>query len=214
MVHWSVTRLVALLVVCVGILGGATALAGAAQAADDEPTGTIQGFLRDLAGNPVPGVDVTATDAEGFSGIGTSDDVGRWEVEVPGPGTYTVELDEETLPDGVAPPTKNPIEGVEVTGSVRTVLFTLGERERDLTSKWDQAAQLTVEGLRFGLIIALGGRRALADLRHHRADELRARRDHHFRRRHHLVAQRHSRNPLRPRCDPRRCAVGGVRLRQ
>ena len=155
MVHWSVTRIVALVIACVGMLGGAVALAGTAQAAEDEPTGTIQGFLRDLGGNPVPGVDVTATDAEGFSGTGTSDDAGRWEVEVPGPGTYAVELDVDTLPEGVAEPTKNPIENVVVTGSARTVLFTLGERERDLTSKWDQAAQLTVEGLRFGLIIAL-----------------------------------------------------------
>lgn len=155
MVHWPVMRLVALLVACVGVLGGAVAMAGAAHAAEDEPAGMIQGFLRDLAANPVPGVDVTATNAEGFAGIGTSDDTGRWEIEVPGPGIYTVELDEETLPEGVAPPTINPIEDVEVTGSTRTVLFTLGQRERNLTSKWDQAAQLTVEGLRFGLVIAL-----------------------------------------------------------
>jgi branched-chain amino acid transport system permease protein len=154
-VHWSVTRIIALVVACVGILGGAVAVASAAQAAEDQPTGTIQGFLRDLAGNPVAGVDVTATDAEGFSGVGTSDEAGRWEIEVPGPGTYTVELDEGTLPDGAAPPTINPIEGVEVTGSTRTVLFTLGARDRNLTSKWDQAAQLSFEGLRFGLIIAL-----------------------------------------------------------
>ncbi len=155
MVHWSVTRMVALLIACVGMLGGTAVLATAAHAAEAEPTGTIQGFLRDLAGNPVPGVDVTVTDAGGFAATGTSDDTGRWEVEVPGPGTYTVELDEETVPEGVAPPTKNPIENVVVTGSARTVLFTLGERERDLTTKWDQAAQLAFEGLRFGLVIAL-----------------------------------------------------------
>lgn len=155
MVHWSVTRIVAIVFACVGMLGGAVALAGVAYAAEDEPAGSIQGFLRDLAGNPVVGVEVTATDAEGFSGTGTSDDTGRWEIEVPGPGTYAVGLDEETVPEGVAPPTKNPIENVVVTGSARTVLFTMGERERNLTTKWDQAAQLTVEGLRFGLIIAL-----------------------------------------------------------
>lgn len=156
MVHWSVTRIVALLVACVGLFGGAIALSGAALAAGEEPApGVIQGFLRDLAGNPVAGVDVSATDADGFSGTGTSDDTGRWEIEVPGPGTYSVELDAGTLPDGVAEPTKNPIDNVVVTGSTRTVLFTLGERERNLTTKWDQAAQLSFEGLRFGLIIAL-----------------------------------------------------------
>ncbi|MCZ3386752.1 MAG: branched-chain amino acid ABC transporter permease [Actinomycetia bacterium] len=155
MVHWSGMRIVALVFACIGMLGGAAAMAGAAYAAEAEPAGAIQGFLRDLAGEPVAGVDIMATDAEGFSGTGTSDDAGRWEVEVPGPGTYAVELDVDTLPDGVAEPTKNPIENVVVTGSARTVLFSLGERERTLTSKWDQAAQLTVEGLRFGLIIAL-----------------------------------------------------------
>jgi branched-chain amino acid transport system permease protein len=147
---------VAVLVAFMGMFGGAVALAGSASAAEEEPTGLIQGFLRDLSGTPVPGVDVTVTDDGGFSGTGTSDDVGRWEVEVPGPGTYTVELDAETLPDGVAEPTKNPIDNVQVTGSTRVVLFTLGERERNVTSTWDKAAQLTVEGLRFGLILALG----------------------------------------------------------
>ncbi len=153
------TRLLqGLLVVVIGLIG-AVGFAGVALAgvvlAEDEPTGTIQGFLRDLGGNPVPGVDVTASGAEDFSGTGTSDQSGRWEIAVPGPGTYTVELNVDTLPEGVAEPTKNPIENVVVTGSARTVLFTLGERERDLTSKWDQAAQLTVEGIRFGLVIAL-----------------------------------------------------------
>jgi neutral amino acid transport system permease protein len=159
-VHWSVTRTVALLVAVLGMLSGAAFVAGAAYAtdaslADDEPVGIVQGYLRDLSGAPVPGVDVTVTDAEGFSGTGTSDDTGKWTVEVPGEGQYEVELDVDTLPEGVAEPTKNPIDVTVFPGSPRTVLFTLGERERNLTTKWDQAAQLTVEGLRFGLIIAL-----------------------------------------------------------
>ena len=160
MVHWSVTRAVALLVAVLGMLSGAAVVAGAAHAtdaslADDEPVGTVQGFLRDLSGALVPGVDVTVTDTEGFSATGTSDDTGKWTVEVPGEGQYEVELNVGTLPDGVAEPTKNPIDVTVFPGSPRTVLFTLGERERNLTNKWEQAAQLTVEGLRFGLIIAL-----------------------------------------------------------
>ena len=35
------------------------------------------------------------------------------------------------------------------------MLFALGKSTRVVQSKWDQAAQLTAEGLRFGLIIAL-----------------------------------------------------------
>lgn len=160
MLHWSATRAVALLIAVLGMLSGAAVVAGAAYAtnapqADDEPVGIVQGFLRDLAGNPVAGVDVTVTDAEGFSGTGTSDDTGKWVVEVPGEGQYSVELDVASLPDGVAEPTKNPIDVTAFPGSPRTVLFSLGERERNVTTTWDQAAQLTVEGLRFGLIIAL-----------------------------------------------------------
>ncbi|HEX5017220.1 MAG TPA: branched-chain amino acid ABC transporter permease [Actinomycetes bacterium] len=155
-VHWSVARFLAVLIAGVGLLAGGVATAGAASAApDDEPTGLIQGFLRSLSGDPVAGVDVTATNAEGFSGTGTSDETGRWEIEVPGEGMYDVELDVDTLPDGVAEPTTNPLTVTVFPGSPRTILFRLGEHERDIASKWDQAAQLTVEGLRFGLIIAL-----------------------------------------------------------
>lgn len=155
MVHWSVTRVIALLVATLGLLGGAVALSGPTQAAEGDATGTIQGFLRDLSGEPVAGVEITATDDAGFTGTGTSDETGRWVVEVPGPGTYSVELTVDSLPDGVEEPTRNPIDDVVVTGSARTVLFTLGARERDTTNKWEQAAQLTVEGLRFGLVLAL-----------------------------------------------------------
>lgn len=155
MVHWSVTRVVALIVAAVGLLGGAVVLSGPAHAAEGDETGTIQGFLRDLSGDPVAGVEVTALDGAGFTGTGTSDEAGRWAVEVPGPGTYTVELNVDSLPEGVEEPTKNPIDNVVVTGTARTVLFTLGARERDTTNKWEQAAQLTVEGLRFGLVLAL-----------------------------------------------------------
>lgn len=154
--HWLVVRTLAVLVAGIGMLAGAAALAGSASAADDDkPSGLVQGFLRDLAGNPVVGVEVTVTNDEGFEDTGTSDEAGRWEVKVPGPGTYSVELNADTLPDGVAEPTKNPIDNVEVTGSTRVVLFTLGERERDVTTTWDKAAKLTVEGIRFGLVLAL-----------------------------------------------------------
>ena len=129
------------------MLAGVAALAGTAAAAEDEPTGLVQGYLRDLSGTPVAGIDVTVSNAEGFSGTGTSDETGKWQVEVPGEGGYEVELDVDTLPDGVAEPTKNPIDVTVFPGSPRTVLFTLGERERNTTTKWDQAAQLTVEGL-------------------------------------------------------------------
>jgi neutral amino acid transport system permease protein len=153
--HRSITRLLTVLFIGVGILAGGAAAGSAAFAANDEPTGIIQGFLRELDGTPVAGVELTATNDEGFEGSGTSDDTGKWVIEVPGTGTYEVTLQTETLPDGVAEPIKNPIDVTVYPGSPRTVLFGLGERERNVASKWDEAAQLTVEGIRFGLVIAL-----------------------------------------------------------
>ena len=51
------------------------------------------------------------------------------------------------------------------------------------------SSQATVTGLKYGLIIALAALGPVADLRHHRADELRPRRAHHLRRHHDLRLQ-------------------------
>jgi branched-chain amino acid transport system permease protein len=116
---------------------------------------SIGGTLRTLAGDPVAGVTITVTDAGGFEGSAVTDDAGVWLVPVPAPGPYTVELDEETLPDGTAPPVRNPIETFADPGTPRTLNFSLGERERDVASFWDRALQLSVEGLRLGLVLAM-----------------------------------------------------------
>lgn len=132
---------------CVLALGAGTA------SADDE---TIFGFLRNGA-KTVPGVEVTATGAGGFTGKDTSDDKGRWDIPVPKSGTYTVSIDEKTLPKGAhLRDEKSKSLKVEVAfGQNKPVLFPLGASTRKVASKWSEAAQLTAEGFRFGLIIAL-----------------------------------------------------------
>ncbi len=123
---------------------------------------TIFGFLRNKVGQkdpvPVPGVKVAVKGPGGFSGSGTSDENGRWVVEgLPGPGTYTVEVDESTLPNGVSlreerfKSLKVPV----AEGQNKAVLLALGESTRQVETKLDQAPQLIAEGIRFGLIIAL-----------------------------------------------------------
>lgn len=121
---------------------------------------TIFGFLFE---NPGPdrinyeGVSVTVTGPDGFSATDTSDADGRWDIPVPGEGTYTAALDQDTLPEDVAlrDEGQQSLEVVVAFGQKKPVLFALGEGSRNVASKWEQAAQLSAEGLRFGLIIAL-----------------------------------------------------------
>ena len=147
------TMLATLFAAVICVLGVGT---GTAQA-DGE---TIFGFLFEGTGPDrvsYEGVEVTVTGPSGFSQTAPSDAEGRWDVPVPGEGTYTVALDQETLPEGVA--LRNPDqESLEVDvafGQNKPVLFPLGEGSRNIASRWDEAAQLTAEGFRFGLIIAL-----------------------------------------------------------
>ena len=137
--------------VCVLGLG-----AGAAYAEGE----SIFGFLRNAKGGenvPVPGVTITVKGPGGFTGTSTTDDAGRWTVETNQSGKFTVTLDQDSLPKGVtlrnpdADSLKVPVAG----GQDKPVLFALGKSTRVIQSKWAQAAQLSAEGLRFGLIIAL-----------------------------------------------------------
>jgi branched-chain amino acid transport system permease protein len=130
--------------------------AGAAQAEGE----SIFGFLfQTKAGErvPYPGVDVTAKGPGGFSGKATSDDAGRWTIEVPRDGTYTVTIDTKDLPKNVnlTDESKKSLKVPVLEGQDKPVLFPLGKSTRKVASKWSEAAQLTAEGLRFGLIVAL-----------------------------------------------------------
>jgi neutral amino acid transport system permease protein len=130
--------------------------AGAAQA-DGE---SIFGFMFQLKkGDRVAyeGVKVAVKGPAGFTGNSTSDKNGRWSVDVPGPGRYTVTIDTETLPKGVnlTDDSKKTLQVPVLVDQDKPVIFPLGKSTRVIESKWTQAAQLTAEGLRFGLIIAL-----------------------------------------------------------
>jgi branched-chain amino acid transport system permease protein len=145
--------LAALLSALVVVLGMG---AGAAQA-DGE---SIFGFMfQTKNGQRVAyeGVKVSGKGPSGFSGTATSDKNGRWTLEVPGPGTYTVSIDTKTLPKKVflTDESKKSLKVPVLLGQDKPVIFPLGKSTRKVESQWTQAAQLTAEGLRFGLIIAL-----------------------------------------------------------
>lgn len=147
------------------LVGAAVALlglmAGAVPAsAIDESVG---GVIRD-DGKPVSGVTVIATTPEGAEvGSATTDRQGRWEIRVPGPGEYTVSVDTDELPAGVDGIVRSTVATEVGTSQQKSVLFQVGEpigegEEAPSAagpSNWDRAAQLTVEGIRFGLVLAL-----------------------------------------------------------
>ena len=143
------------LAVLVALLGPAMAGFSAATAADDL---VIQGSLVQADGTAVPGVTVSVTAENGFNGSGISDDQGQWAVSVPEAGQYTVLLLTDTLPEGVSlrDEERNPLT-VNLLASSRTVQFPLGEALDTGNQFFGRAMQLFVDGLAFGLVIALAG---------------------------------------------------------
>ena len=133
----------------------------------------------------VEGVVFTANDESGSqAGTATSGTDGSWLIQLP-PGTYSVELDVSTLPDGVVlkNPDKNPAEVRLVEGNSKSSLFplvmgsaapaasedsgaTASESSGDVvetTAPVNESSssgnirviQLLVDGLKLGLIIAM-----------------------------------------------------------
>jgi branched-subunit amino acid ABC-type transport system permease component len=118
---------------------------------------TISGFLRGEAG-ALSGVKITARGPDAFEGTATSGDNGSWSIPVPEKGTYEIELDEATLPEGVklAEGQENPRQLTFGQTSNQTTIFAFGEGI--VVQKGNFAQDLTnrlVAGLSFGLLLAL-----------------------------------------------------------
>jgi len=153
--------LLAALLAGVGLLAvAAPALAQPPPPSASEPTGPEEGISVDgtlRSGDAeLAGVTVEALDSGGARvGEATSDAQGRWELTVPGPGTYTFRVDSESLPQGTE------VQQGEVTreiaeGRLSAVIFRFGaEREGLDTSTAAQVLRLLVDGIRFGLVIGI-----------------------------------------------------------
>ncbi len=129
-------------------------LSPAAQAAG----GTINGTMLDPEGEPIAGVVFQVSDEAGFAETAESGPDGKWSVEVPGSGPYTVVIDTGTLPEGVTltDPEKTTLT-ISLLSAKRTVSFPTGEDTGSSESTLDRFLQLSVDGLVFGLVIALAG---------------------------------------------------------
>lgn len=116
---------------------------------------------------PVEGV-VMSIEGNGFDAETETDAEGKWRLYVPEKETYTLTVDESTLPEGVIvdatqlPEGTQPVAGTSasfelefgLTGT-KIVNFFLGAGERVTVSFLDQLLSRMVGGLNFGLLLGL-----------------------------------------------------------
>lgn len=150
-------------VALLAILGLAwIATVAGAQGTGEQVKGTLQYEGSDGERVAVPEVAI-AVETAGGDGVAEaeSDADGAFVVELPGAGDYVVTLDPDTLPDGVSlrDADRASLDVQIAPGQVRTLLFALVEGEGGTSSESGidvaRVARLTVEGLKFGLIIAM-----------------------------------------------------------
>ncbi len=110
---------------------------------------------------PVEGVAITVTDDQGNEvGAGATDAEGVFMLEVPEAGTYQLLLDDTTLPEGVSLTNsdRNPATVILREGQTGATIFALTSGDAVAAGggvTLRQIAQLTVEGIKFGLFIAM-----------------------------------------------------------
>lgn len=124
----------------------------------DEFDNKISGLV-ELADQPLADVQLVVAGG-GFSVEVVSGEDGRWAVGVPERGEYTVTLNEETLPEGIAvidPDLEQPnVRTITVGQSGSAVAnFFIGQGERNTVSLLDQVVERLFNGLNFGLLLAL-----------------------------------------------------------
>lgn len=104
---------------------------------------------------PIPDVRV-AIEGGGFESETVTDETGRWTLYVPEKDTYTLTVDESTLPDGVIVDGDSASQEVEFGLADRVVVnLFLGEGVRETASFVDQLVERLINGLNFGLLLAL-----------------------------------------------------------
>ena len=140
------------LVVAAFAMALATVVPGVAQAEGEQ----VRGTLTTRSSGPIEGAAITVETADGeeVDSVET-DESGQFAVDLPGPGDYVVSLDTETLPEGVSVGSAGDTREVTVeTGRRLPVNFGLTDGQTGGSGRI-LAVQLLVDGLRFGLLIAM-----------------------------------------------------------
>jgi len=150
------SRLVAVLLAAVfaGLAFSSASAASADEVGTDEYDFVFSGNVK-YESQPLEDVRIVV-EGDGFDSEVVTDAEGKWKIGVPEKEEYTITLDEETLPEGVIV--------VEGEASIdaefgltnnKSVNFFLGEGVRETTSFADQLVERVVNGLNFGLMLAL-----------------------------------------------------------
>jgi neutral amino acid transport system permease protein len=152
---WRTGRrpLVLTLLVAAFAMALATLVPGVADAAGERLVGTLQ----TSRSGPIEGVGVTVETAAGdpVESVKTDAD-GKFAIDLPGPGQYTITIDAGALPDTVALGSGGDTRTVTVDpGRSQPVNFGLSDGSANAGSGSIRAVQLFVDGLRFGLLIAV-----------------------------------------------------------
>ncbi len=150
----------------VALLTGLVALqllAPLAAHADEVDTDTypyrVSGNVQ-LDGEPLEGVELNV-EGNGIDTDVVTDEAGQWAVGVPERNAdYTVTLDEDTLPEGIAvvdetSDTPNVKEVTVGPGGRVAVNYFIGEGTRNVTGLFDVVVERVINGLSFGLMLAL-----------------------------------------------------------
>jgi neutral amino acid transport system permease protein len=107
---------------------------------------------------PVPGVTVNVLDEAG-SQIATAvtDEAGVALIPVPEKGNYTVQIDEETLPDDkeLSTPAEQKVTTEQFITTTRTVNFFTGTSQSASQGQVERISQRFADGIRLGLVIAM-----------------------------------------------------------
>jgi neutral amino acid transport system permease protein len=141
-----------------GFLSGPAAAKTAEAGEPIVVSGTLVNRAED--NEPVPGVTITVSRDGEELGTAESDDEGRWEISFEADaGPVQVELDEETLPEGVdlREGAQNPLTITVAPGDPpRFLNFSIGPDVRNVETWVDRLPQVLWEGFYFGVILALG----------------------------------------------------------
>lgn len=154
--RWRSAHRPLVLVLLLAALGMAFATLVPGVAAAAEAGEQVRGTLQTSLSGPIEGVtvEVATPDGETVDTVQTGED-GRWEVDLPGPGQYVVSVDPDDLPEGVEV-NGEPSRTVTVdSGRAQPVNIGLNDGSRNDGGGTIRAVQLFVDGLRFGLLIAM-----------------------------------------------------------
>lgn len=118
----------------------------------------ITGKISDPSGKPLNGVSITLANEEN-SVTGVTDQNGQFEIAAPTAGKYLVTIDVSTLPEGISIADPGPQREIVFVQGPKVLIFNtqVGTSADQIIEKRDsKVPQLIVDGLLFGLTIALG----------------------------------------------------------